>query len=151
MNQLLSIHPSTYTTDEEIRNNLTCKLFAALENLLEQESRQLDMEMCGMWGSYPRHFPNWDKAWEQARKVVEDAEKMLPEEKPLLTNKQINDYSKLHNALQHKCSTYKRILSSLQEYLKVESFDLLFDTISQLVANKNNNEKELIIIGGKNE
>lgn len=58
-------------------NSFACKLYDTLKNLLEQERRQIDMETCEMWGSYPETFPQWNKAWEQARKIAKEAEKIL--------------------------------------------------------------------------
>lgn len=51
--------------------NVTLKL--VIEDLLEQHERQLDMEDCGRRCSYPSKFPEWDRAWEKAQEVLNDA------------------------------------------------------------------------------
>jgi len=46
-------------------------LKSVVEDLLEQHERQLDMEEYGARCSYPSKFPEWDRAWENARDVLD--------------------------------------------------------------------------------
>lgn len=45
-------------------------LVSVVRDLLEQHRRQDDMEACALWQSYPDKFPEWDRAWENAAKVL---------------------------------------------------------------------------------
>ena len=44
-------------------------LRAVIDNLCEQQERQLDMEEASYRCSYPSKFPEWEQAWEWAREV----------------------------------------------------------------------------------
>lgn len=44
-------------------------LQAVVDNLCEQQDRQIDMEACGYRQSYSSKFPEWEQAWEAARAV----------------------------------------------------------------------------------
>lgn len=46
-------------------------LKSVIKDLLEQHERQIDMEDCALWCSYPDKFPEWDRAWDNARKVLD--------------------------------------------------------------------------------
>ena len=45
-------------------------LLSVVKDLLEQHRRQDDMEACAGWNSYPTKFPEWDRAWDNAAKVL---------------------------------------------------------------------------------
>ena len=45
-------------------------LVTVVKDLLEQHRRQDDVEACSLWQSYPTKFPEWDRAWENAAKVL---------------------------------------------------------------------------------
>ena len=47
------------------------ELVSVIEDLLEQHRRQDDMEACALWQSYPDKFPEWDRAWDNAREVLD--------------------------------------------------------------------------------
>lgn len=47
-------------------------LQSAIDNLCEQQDRQIDMEECGARCSYPSKFPDWAPAWEEAYELRYD-------------------------------------------------------------------------------
>lgn len=56
----------------ETKADRNADLTAVIEDLLEQHERQIDMEACALWQSYPDKFPEWDRAWKNAREVLDN-------------------------------------------------------------------------------
>ena len=54
--------------------NQRAALVGVIKDLLEQHERQIDMEACALWQSYPDKFPEWNRAWENAAKILFEGE-----------------------------------------------------------------------------
>ena len=63
---------SEYVEAEGLRRQLAT-LQSAIDNLCEQQDRQIDMEECGARCSYPSKFPEWKDTWEQAYELRYDS------------------------------------------------------------------------------